>query len=98
MAGVEQASGWDEFVDQFAWSAGVAAVDVTGDARLVADLGLDSLALAEVIVGLIEKYAPPSLVRDVDGREWERLTVGELYSECVRAGNEGPSASHRQEG
>src|SRR5207247_3838674 len=76
---------WSEFVAYFAQAANVASEDVRREARLVADLGIDSLALAETIVALIERYAPVTLMGDLEGRDWDRVTVGDLYQECAGA-------------
>ncbi len=78
-----QRPGWAEFADRVAQAAGIPASDIEPESRLLADLGLDSLGLAELIVALIETYAPQSLMGDLDDRTWEELTAGALYEECV---------------
>lgn len=49
--------------------------------RLIADLGLDSLALAEVITALVLDFGMESLAADLDDRQWELVTLGELHEE-----------------
>jgi hypothetical protein len=46
-------------------------------------LGLDSLALTELAVALIEEYPESDYVRSVD-RDWGATSAGQLFQESVR--------------
>lgn len=52
--------------------------------RLLADLDVDSLALSEVIVLLVIDFKMASLETNLSTREWELVTVGELFEEYQR--------------
>jgi acyl carrier protein len=72
---------WTEFAGAVAGLAGVPAEHVTTDTRLVDDLGLDSLALAELVVTLVADFGIESLAQDFDERNWAAVTVGALYDD-----------------
>jgi GAF domain-containing protein len=74
---------WPEFAQQLAELSGVPRDEIRAETRLVADLALDSLALAELVVSLIERYAPASMVRDLEDHDWDRMTAGNLFDECM---------------
>jgi acyl carrier protein len=74
---------WDDFA---ATVAGIARVPVEGvrrDTRLVGDLGLDSLALTEVIVALIVDFDMEALSTELEERDWGAVTIGSLYDEYL---------------
>jgi acyl carrier protein len=73
---------WAEFADAVANVAKVDPATITEDTGLVADLGLDSLALTELVVVLLDRFDAPHLAGRLDGREWEAATVGQLRNEC----------------
>jgi hypothetical protein len=74
---------WPEFARQLAELSGVPPDEIRRETRLVADLALDSLALAELVMSLIERYAPASMVRDLEDHDWGRMTAGTLFDECM---------------
>ena len=74
---------WREFANQIATVARVAHEDVQPKSRLIEDLALDSLALTEVVVFVIETYDPLPFLQRLEGRTWEGVTVGELFYECM---------------
>ena len=65
MTGLRQAADWQDFVEEFAQAAAIPAASVTAEARLVSDLGLDSLKVVELTM-LLEKL----LGRPVFLPEW----------------------------
>jgi acyl carrier protein len=75
---------WAEFAAAIAEVAHAPAETIAPGTRLIGDLGLDSLALAEVIVLLLTELDVPSLDGDLSGREWEQVTAGELFEEYRR--------------
>lgn len=82
---------WDEFADAAATVADCDPSALSPEMRLVADLGLDSLGLAELITALVLDFDMESLASDLDDRQWELVTLGELHEEQrtgvrVRAG------------
>jgi len=56
---------------------GVDADDVTPTARLIDDLGFDSLALAELVNILIDRHGLPESFEPA-GRDWASVTVTTL--------------------
>lgn len=74
---------WRRFADELGAIAQVPSEGITSDLRLAEDLELDSLAIAEVLVFLLDEYNPARLSRDLEDRVWERITVGELFVECT---------------
>lgn len=58
----------------------VPAETIDPDARLVEDLGLDSVALAEVIVILISDYGAEDLAARLEFERWENRTVREVVN------------------
>jgi acyl carrier protein len=75
---------WAEFTAAIAEVARVPADAIAPGTRLIGDLGLDSLALAELVVLLLTEIGVPSLEDELAGREWEQATVGELFAEYQR--------------
>jgi hypothetical protein len=75
--------GWDEFVAEVAAIAQAPVEEVGADTRVLEDLALDSLALAELGVVLVDKYDSWSLSRDLETRSWENCTVRSLYYEYL---------------
>lgn len=49
--------------------------------RLIEDLGVDSLALAELLVVMITELRMEQLAEDLAEREWTNVTLGDLYQE-----------------
>jgi acyl carrier protein len=74
---------WDEFVAEVAAIAQVPVGEVHEDTRVLEDLALDSLALAELGVVLVDKYDSWSLSRELETRSWENCTVISLYREYL---------------
>jgi acyl carrier protein len=77
---------FDRFVAAIATTARVRAEDVSRATRLDEDLGLDSIAFAEVITLLIAEFGIDSLADDLERREWSGITVGALYDEACSRG------------
>lgn len=77
---------WPDFAAQLAEVAEFPVADITPRSRLVEDLNLDSIALLEVLVFVVETYEPPSISQELESRRWEGVTVGALYQECVGRG------------
>ena len=73
--------GWEQFAAAIADVSGVQVGRISESSRLIEDLGLDSLALSEVIVFLLVELEMDSLGADLQDREWVRVTVGELFTE-----------------
>lgn len=72
---------WDQFAEVIAAIADCEPSALTPEMRLIADLGLDSLALAEVITALVLDLDMESLASDLDDRQWELVTLGDLHEE-----------------
>jgi acyl carrier protein len=83
---------WEQFVTEVAEIAQVSEDQVQADTRVLEDLALDSLALAELGVILVDKYQTASPTNDLESRKWENVTVRALYNEYLRAAPATPSA------
>lgn len=81
-APIESEAEWQEFADALAEIFTDSRAELKPESRLIEDLGVDSLALAELIIVLIEKYDPARLSRRLDDRAWEEVTLGMLFQEC----------------
>jgi len=81
------APGWEQFRDKVAAIAEVAPAQVTESTRVVEDLGLDSLALTELVVMLIDDYGMTSLYAGLETKSWQDTAAGELLAES-RQGTE----------
>ena len=84
MTAPESPAGWRDFAIELSQIAQVESEQIKPDVRLVEDLGLDSLALTEVIVFVLERYNPASF-RQLEDRTWEGVTARQLFDECMRA-------------
>jgi acyl carrier protein len=74
---------WEQFVAEVASIAEVPVTDIQPETSVIEDLALDSLALAELGVVLVDKYDTWSLSRDLETRSWENVTVRDLYDEYL---------------
>jgi acyl carrier protein len=79
-----QSSEWDRFVGIVASVGDVEPSEVREEARLIEDLGFDSLALAELAIALIDQYGMDLLSEGLAVRSWEGTTVGRLFAESQR--------------
>jgi acyl carrier protein len=68
------------FTEDLAELLGVPPDAIDPDATLIEDLGLDSVALAEVIVILITDYGAEELAQRLEYERWENRTVREVVS------------------
>lgn len=76
-----QRADWDQFADSIATVADCDPSVLRPEMRLIADLGLDSLGLAELITALVLDFDMESLASDLDDRQWELVTLGDLHEE-----------------
>jgi acyl carrier protein len=70
---------WEIFVSSVAEIAGVDPGDIREDTRLINDLGLDSVALTEIVVVLVDDFDVPELSHELDEGAWAEVSVGELF-------------------
>jgi acyl carrier protein len=87
-------NGWDEFATCFAAVARVDPAELSASTRLIDDLNLDSLALFELIVGLVVAAGMASLEEDLDRRDWRRTSVGDLFEEWRSPPARGPRVQY----
>jgi len=59
----------------------LAPTDISGESRLVEDLGLDSIALAEVVAYLIVDWEMESVAADLEERDWASVTIDAICRE-----------------
>jgi acyl carrier protein len=74
---------WPTFADAIVEATGAPPERVTPQALLVQDLKLDSLALVELVVELLERHPESRLSTHLDERDWESTTVGQLFEACA---------------
>lgn len=75
---------WAEFVGAIAEIAEIGHEGVGRESRLLEDLNLDSLALAELVALLLVELEMGTLESDLVERDWKLVTVGELFDEYSR--------------
>jgi acyl carrier protein len=75
---------WDEFIS-------VVAEFTELPVESIENLGLDSLALTELLITLIEDHGVDALTEDLFERSWERVTLAALFEKYCN-GKPSPSA------
>ena len=75
---------WQGLVARVAEVAGVEPSTVTAETRLIEDLGLDSLALTELLVAVISEHYLDDVAAELAERRWEGTTVAELCDDVYR--------------
>jgi hypothetical protein len=75
---------WAEYVGMVGALAGVPPDHVQADALIVGDLGLDSVGVAELVVGLLQDANQVDFDHLLTSRRWEAETVLSLF-EAARA-------------
>jgi acyl carrier protein len=86
------ASEWPSFVQHLAEVSQTPADEIKPDAEVMRGLGLDSLALAQLIVALREAYESPSRQIQLDSRNWQTITVAQLFEDFT--GSRVPARRH----
>lgn len=72
---------WSEFAASIGEILNLPEASVSPDARLVEDLGADSVALAELVAFLLLDCGMEELAQDLDRRDWRGITAGDVYRE-----------------
>lgn len=75
---------WEAFRAEIATIAAADPATVAAEARLIEDLGLDSVALAELVGFLVGELGMTALDDELADRRWNDLTAGALYDEYVQ--------------
>jgi acyl carrier protein len=75
---------WDDLIAEISRVADLPPKRIDRESRLVADLGLDSLALTELAVVLIDQYQVESLSAKLEQVPWDALTVEALFTTYVK--------------
>lgn len=73
------ATEWPSFVQQLAEVSQMPADEIKPDAQVMRGLGLDSLGLAQLIVALREAYESPGRQIQLEGWNWQTITVAQLF-------------------
>ena len=81
---------WARFAGTIAAVGNIDHADVTRESRLVEDLGLDSLAMFEVVVAVHVDFGVADLPERFQREAWLGVTAGALFDECVVAGSRPP--------
>jgi acyl carrier protein len=77
---------WAALTDGIAGIARIDAASLRPQTRLVEDLGLDSLALTEVIVLLLVDFGLDDPAGELEERDWAGVTIGDVHAELTRRG------------
>jgi acyl carrier protein len=72
---------WEAFAAAIADIARVDAELIRRDTRILEDLALDSLALANLATALVVDFGMVRVSRELETRTWESVSVGRLYDE-----------------
>jgi acyl carrier protein len=72
---------WQQFVARVAEVADVSPDELTRETRFVEDLGLDSLALVEIVVALLVDFGLEELSENLQDSAWVDVTLGMVYDE-----------------
>lgn len=70
---------WGDFAARVAETLDRDLTDVTEDARIIEDLGADSLAVLEIVVAVADDYGVEDYYEDMVNQRWTGVTVGELF-------------------
>lgn len=84
---VEQTT-WGKYVALVRAVLAAPAADVTGDERLIDDLGLDSLSIIELALEITDTFDVPDEAIALETRDWSTTTVASLYSDCGLASHD----------
>ena len=76
---------WENFTGVVEEVSGIPSSEIRRESRLVEDLNLDSLELAQVLVALLVDYQLEGLPDRLQQTDWKRVTVGELFDACLAA-------------
>lgn len=90
-AGGNATGEWVDFARCIANVIEIPANEVRPDAKLMPDLGLDSIGLAELAVTLRETYESSDRRIDLEHWNWETVTVGQLFKDLT--GSPAPSGA-----
>lgn len=82
---------WNEFIRVVAQFTELPVESIDGESWLIENLGLDSLALTELLITLIEDHGVDGLAEDIFERSWEQVTLAELFEQYCN-GKPAPSA------
>ena len=76
---------WPAFADRVASHASPVQAEITRESRVVRDLGLDSLALAELIVTCVDELGMTLTLGSLGDVAWSEVSIGELH-DCYTTG------------
>ena len=74
---------WGEFAAKLASVAEIDAAGIQQEARLIEDLDLDSLAVIELVVALMNDYGL-AMPDGIDAERWDGLTAGQLFESVTQ--------------
>jgi hypothetical protein len=80
---------WEAFASQLHEVTGLAVERLTPEARLVEDLGLDSLELVELFLVATDGRDSHDAFTSLEERRWEGVTARELHELSGRATPQG---------
>jgi acyl carrier protein len=80
---------WPQLAAEIAELGRVPVEQVRHESLLVDDLGLDSLALAELVVLLSDGPQAQALAESAETRDWSTVTAGELWNLATGDASEG---------
>jgi acyl carrier protein len=74
---------WDELASTISEISRRPKELIRPETRLVEDLNLDSLAVLEIVVGMLVDFGVEELPRSLEETDWRGVTLGDLYDACV---------------
>jgi acyl carrier protein len=75
---------WEAFTARVAEIADIEPSQVHPESLLIRELGLDSLALTELVLVVIYDLGGEALANDILERSWETVSAGQLYDDACR--------------
>lgn len=74
---------WRRYIDVISEVSDVSVESIHRDSSITRDLGLDSLAIVELAVALIEKLKAEGMEKALGSMDWGKVTVGELFDQYL---------------
>ena len=77
---------WRRYIDVVSEVSDVSVESIHRDSLITNDLGLDSLAIVELTVALIEELKAEGMEKALGSMDWGELTVGALFDRYLAVG------------
>lgn len=74
---------WRRYIDVLSEVSDVSVESIHRDSLITKDLGLDSLAIVELAVVLIEELKAEDMEKALGSMDWGEVTVGALFDQYL---------------